>query len=181
MVGFAPFTTSCAWSCRTPTLRSLSLTCTLFDFDLFYFFPLLEDLALFGIFRWIDVDRWNALLGPPKLTETFDLKACGENRSATRRLLSLSGGLHFSTISVTFRHEETELVTNLVSICSETLENLTLCYRSSAFPSTPVNQPESHHRSQLYALKHPNLTSPRPRSSNISSFGGWGPVSSGSP
>jgi len=122
----------------SPTLRSLSLRCTPFDSGLICSFPLLEDLALVAAFSFIDVDRWNATLASPKLTGTLILEGRGEARSATRRLPVLSGGLHFSKISTKFCNEEAEPVTKLVSMCSKTLEKLTLFYHPSAFPSTPV-------------------------------------------
>ena len=123
----------------SPTLRSLSLELTPFDFGLIYSFPLLEDLVLADASGLNDVDRWNAILPSPKLTGRLDLEACRWIHSTTRRLLSLSCGLHFSEIKVMFCDEEVESVSNLVSMCSKTLENLTLFYwYPSAFPSIPM-------------------------------------------
>ena len=122
----------------SPTLRSLSLRYTPFDFRLIYSFPLLEDLALVAAPSFTDVNRWNTTLRPPKLTGTLILEACGEARFAIRQLFDLSGGLHFSEIRTTFCNEEAEPVSDLVSTCSKPLKKLTLSYRTSVFPSTPV-------------------------------------------
>jgi len=124
----------------SPTVRSLTLTCTTSNvFDLICSFPLLEDLALGAVLPASDADGWNAPLTSPKLTGTLDLRMLGETRLITRRLLDLPGGLRFSKIFTLFFNENAEALADLVSSCSDTLEVLSIRYRpQGAFPSAPV-------------------------------------------
>jgi len=124
----------------SPTVRSLTLTCTTCNvFNLICSFPLLEDLALGTFFPTSDVEARNTHLASPNLTGTLDLSTLGGIRLITRRLLDLPGGLRFSKINAVFFNENPKLLTDLVSSCSDTLESLTISYRPQrAFSSTPV-------------------------------------------
>ena len=124
----------------SPAIRSLYLKyCTTEVFDLVCSFPLLEDLELIAP-RAFDADGWTAPSTTPKLTGSLNMFTVMETRLTTRRLLDLSGGFHFSKISVVFSDDdEAGSVTDLVSGCSDTLETLTIIYYPmGAFPSTSV-------------------------------------------
>jgi len=125
----------------SPAVRSLRLDhCTAEVFDLVCSFPLLEDLALINPYPERDAGGWTAPSTSPRLTGSLDLLTFGVARFTTRRLLDLSGGLHFYRINMMFTgNDEAKSVTDLVSSCSDTLESLTLrCYLPGAFPWAPV-------------------------------------------
>lgn len=72
-----------------------------------------------------NADGWTAPSTSPKLTGSLDLFIGRETRLTICRLLDLSGGLHFSKISMAFPGEDNAgLVTDLVLGCSGTLETL---------------------------------------------------------
>ena len=96
-------------------------------------FPLLEDLSLYSS-RLLDQEnagRWDA---PPTLPKfTGSLLLSGDDRHITHGLLDLLGGLHFSKISVWCPFRDTDLVKELVSRCSNTLESLWIDLYPGAF------------------------------------------------
>ena len=112
----------------SPVVRSLHLTyAPLEAFDIICSFPLLEDLTLVGLFPTNYADSgWDTPLTSPKLTGSLDLRTFGRARYVIPRLLDLPGGLHFSQINAAFFFEDVELVTDLVTRCSNTLESLSL-------------------------------------------------------
>jgi len=125
----------------SPAVRSLHLKYSTNEvFDLVCSFPLLDDLTLIAPRRVDDPDAWTAPSTSPKLAGFLDMFTVGETRLTTRRLLDLSGGLHFSKISVVFSDDdEAGSVTDLVSGCSDTLETLIIMYYlMGAFPSISV-------------------------------------------
>jgi len=124
----------------SPTIRSLHLIYTHSKvFDLICSFPLLEDLEVVALSTESGTDVWSAPLTSPRFTGTLDLKTPKTIRLVTRRLLDLPGGLRFSRIKAAFIGEDTKLVTDLVSGCSNTLEYLSLFrHPSGAFHSVPV-------------------------------------------
>jgi len=123
----------------SPTIRSLTLAHTSFeDFDLICSFPLLEDLALI-LLTSSNTDGWTAPLTSPKLTGSLELMArAGGIRPIVQRLLDLPNGLHFSRIRVSCLNEEdARAVTDLVSMCSNTLETFDIgFFLTGGFPST---------------------------------------------
>jgi len=133
----------------SPTLRSLHLTFTPSEvLDLIGSFPLLEDLALDGIYPESDPDGWNTPLTSPKLTGTLELRMPEEIHSVARRLFDLPGGLHFSEFRMMFSDGDAASVTELVSRCSDTLESLTMFYRPlGAFPFSSCDRLVAHRRS----------------------------------
>jgi len=125
----------------SPTIRSLSLTCTSFEvFDIICSFPLLEDLTLVLMARGA-ADGWTAPLTSPKLTGSLNLiPQTGGIGPAARRLLALPGGLHFAKIRVSCRGEaDAGAIRDLVSSCSDTLESLSIsCFLEGGFHSVSV-------------------------------------------
>ena len=122
----------------SPNLRSLRLTSTSFGvFDLVCSFPLLEDLALIGIFPEGAFAR-NTQASSPKLTGSLSLSSSAGISLAIGRLLDLPNGLHFTKVVLLYLGEEdTRSAVDLVSRCSGTLESLTCRYRGAhTFPST---------------------------------------------
>ena len=122
------------------TLRSLHLTAAFIDvFDLVCSFPLLEDLALVMFGSEVEIDGWDAPSTSPKLTGSLDLRMIRGIGCTIRRLLDLPGGLHFTKITVLCPYNDLELITDLLSRCSDTLESLTVFnFIRSAFPSASV-------------------------------------------
>ena len=120
------------------TLRSLRLVCTSPDIlDLMCSFPLLEDLALISPSR--GSDAWNIPPTSPKLTGFLDLSMFGGIRPLAGirpfagRLLSLPNGLHFTKIAVRL-DEGIHSVIDLVSMCSNTLESISVFYYTPGMP-----------------------------------------------
>jgi len=121
----------------SPTIKSLHLSYrfpvpTSEIFGLVCSFPLLEDLSLVCPDGSKD-DRWDIPLTSPRFTGCLDLDMTGEIRPALRRLLELPSGLHFSKISMTYYDDEAELMMDLLSKCSDTLEYLGIYYYTGAF------------------------------------------------
>ena len=126
----------------SPTLKSLHL---FYSFallsevlDFICSFPLLEDLSLCSVrFRAIDnADKWNDPSTSPKFTGSLLLS--GSNHIITRKLLDLPGGLRFSKIRVRYPIEECNLIQELVSACSDTLESLCVEVYRGASPTGSV-------------------------------------------
>ena len=122
------------------TLISLHLTAAFIDvFDLVCSFPLLEDLALVMLDSEAETDGWNAPSTSPKLAGSLDLRMIRGIGSAIHRLLDLPGGLHFTKITVLCPYNDLELITDLLSRCSDTLESLAVFnFFLSAFPLVSV-------------------------------------------
>ena len=108
----------------SPVLRSLSLNYLPFSIDLVCSFPLLEDLELFSVYRAADGSHTRST--SPKLTGTLKFTMYGSEFSVIRRLLDLPGGLYFSKITLRIYNQAPELMTDLVSRCSDSLEFLTV-------------------------------------------------------
>ena len=129
------YRTSLLFRGLSPIVRSLHLSSiTLSEaFDLICSFPLLEDLVLIDFGSWSDAGRWDIPLTSPKLTGSLDLSMVRGIRPAARRLLDLPDGLRFAKITAMCSNEDLELVTDLVSRCSGTLESLTVvkCLQSA--------------------------------------------------
>lgn len=109
------------------TLKSLRLGCrTSIPFsEMFSFvcsFPLLENLWLAASINDAMGHEWSVPSTSPKFTGTLSLRMITGIRSVVRCLVELPGGLHFTNIDLACG--DVELVTNLVSSCSETLESL---------------------------------------------------------
>lgn len=111
-----------------PSPEVLGLVCS---------FPLLEDLALVSFGRSNMADQWNIPPTSPKFTGSLNLTMMTEIRSAARQLCSLPGGLHFTKITLSCLIEDLEPTANLILMCSETLEYLSVsCYLPGAFRLT---------------------------------------------
>ena len=111
----------------SPTLRSLTLVPTPIEvFEFIRSFPLLEDLALGILDSGTEADRWITPATSPKLTGTLHLRAAWEIRAAVRRLCALPGGVHFTKITLEFAIGDSESITDLVSMCSDNLEYLSV-------------------------------------------------------
>ena len=76
-------------------------------------------------------EGWGVPPTSQKFTESLSLK--GSSRGTTRNLLDLSGGLHFSGITVWCSIRDGDLANELVSMCSDTLEYLCTQYCQGAF------------------------------------------------
>ena len=118
----------------SPTLKSLHVhhgsSLRLSEiFGLVCSFPLLEDLTLISSNFNYEVDEWNVPSASPKLTGCLDLRPTRSILPVVHRLLELPSGLHFSKISMWYSREDVELMTELVSKCSDTLESLNIRYR----------------------------------------------------
>ena len=103
--------------------------------------PLLENLSLYSSPRATggNTDGWDAPRTLPKFTGTLHLD--GNNRYLTRKLLDLPGGLHFSKITTSCPLESGDLREELVSMCSETLESLSIGHYPRMFsPVSVVNR-----------------------------------------
>jgi len=117
----------------SPTLKSLYLchgssAPSSEIFGLVCSFPLLEDLRLLSPSDNYEVDGWNIPSTSPKFTGCLDLNIAGGMHPTVRRLLELPGGLRFSKVIIMCSDEDAELVMDLVSRCSETLESLSIRY-----------------------------------------------------
>ena len=121
----------------SPTLKYLhifhSLTPLPEVVDFIYSFPLLEDLSMSYIqcHDWENIDSWD----PPPISPKFNgslLLNCSD-RGITRKLLDFQGGIHFSKITVSCHIEDCDLVGELVSTCSDTLEYLNIDFYRRAF------------------------------------------------
>ena len=113
---------------KSLTLRSVSLTLS----DIMSFicsFPLLENLGLHHLRLSGDTDGWDTPSTSPKLTGTLRLYD-SEDPFIPRGLLSLPNGPRFSKIALQWPVEVAEATMELVSKCSNTLESLSLEYRS---------------------------------------------------
>ena len=94
-------------------------------FDLICSFPLLEDLVLCHLAGECDPDEWETPSTSPKFTGTFNLVAMRGAGSTVRWLLGLPNGLHFKNVALVCVHEaDFGPTTDLVSACSESLEDL---------------------------------------------------------
>ena len=112
----------------SPNVRSLRLTSTPFEiFNLICSFPLLEDLELVDISNKDADAGWSAPSTSPKLTGSLRLIARGWTRFTIRRLLDFPDGLRFTKITLMCFGDDFGSVTDLVSACSGTLENLSIC------------------------------------------------------
>ena len=121
----------------SPTLKSLYLShgsCISSSeiFGLVCSFPLLEDLSLV-LPSSIEDDRGNIPSTSPRLTGCLDLDITDKIRPVVHRLLELPRGLHFSKVSMTYVDDDVELMMDLVSKCSDTLEYLGIYYYTGAF------------------------------------------------
>ena len=94
-------------------------------------FPLLEDLALCFLTFKGNADIWDAPLTSPKFTGSLLLSS--SDRKFIRKLLDLPGGLHFSKITVSSSIGDCDLVNELVSTCSNTLESFCIGFYARAF------------------------------------------------
>jgi len=128
----------------SPVITSLHLTVTslpnLEIFGLVCSLPLLEDLSLFSLdFQRAD-ESWSTPLSSPRFTGSLELRVLGGIQSATRLLLDLPDGLHFTRIAVRWLYEDDiESTMDLVSRCSDTLEYLGITnFFPGTFPSVPV-------------------------------------------
>ena len=97
-------------------------------FDLILSFPLLEDLDV--AIRNSPIDNGDGLStiiqsSNPPMTGSLTLFRLGGIGSIARRLLSLSGGIHFRKLALKWcREEDVSLTMALVEKCSHTLESL---------------------------------------------------------
>ena len=120
----------------SPVIRSLRLHYTIlrssYAFGLILSFPLLENVAVIVHRRSIDnreiSQRLSAFFQPqilPRFTGSLELCCQGGMKLIARRLLSLTGGLHFREFTSTwFEEGDVLLTTALVGMCSHTLESL---------------------------------------------------------
>jgi hypothetical protein len=121
----------------SPALKSLHVGFTVVPlpqiFDLILSFPLLEDLTVVTSHdtSMADGDGSDWLLtatqppAPLRLTGSLELFLQGGMELATRRLLSLPGGIHFRKLTLPWVCEEDLLaITGLVEGCTHTLESL---------------------------------------------------------
>jgi hypothetical protein len=118
----------------SPSLKSLHITVAIYPsprvFDLILSFPLLEDLALSVRYATVgdDFDESPAAAqpsSPPVFTGSLEVHLLGGMVPFARRLLSLSGGIHFRNLTSTcFRGEHFSSVLALVEGCSHNLESL---------------------------------------------------------
>ena len=133
----------------SPAVRLLYLTYTTTDvFDLICSFPLLEDLVLFNLHSASEADLhpgyeagWNPpSTSSPKLTGSLDLRTTSELYSIVHGLCAFPNGLHFTKITVGFGIGNIDPILDLVSMCSDTLESLTVsCFiMLGMFPPTSV-------------------------------------------
>jgi len=122
--GFSP--AAKAVPVKSPILSSSRI----FDFTLS--FPLLEDLTMVTRYKPLadnmdSSDGLPTVARPsiPPMTGSLELFQWGGIKPITRRLLSISGGIHFRKLIVTWHCEEDLLSTQaLVEGCSHTLESL---------------------------------------------------------
>jgi hypothetical protein len=114
----------------SPAIRSLHLTLALLEnsevFNLICSFPLLEDLTLVSQgCRSQRNESWRSPLVSPRLARSLELHLTEGIQSATRLLLDLPNGLHFTRIAVPwFSNQDVESTMDLVSRCSNTLTSL---------------------------------------------------------
>ena len=103
-------------------------------------FPLLEDLSLYSS-RLLDQENGSGWDAPPTLPKfTGSLFLSDNDRRVTRGLLDLPGGLPFSKISVSCPIGDGDLVKELVSTCSNTMESLQIdLYPSVCFLQPPAD------------------------------------------
>ena len=94
-------------------------------------FPLLEDLVLHYLTTEGNTDSRDGLPTSPKFTGSFRW-SCSD-RGIVRGLLGLPGGLHFSKIVVFRSVGDFDLINELVSKCSDTLESLCIEFYLGAF------------------------------------------------
>ena len=76
-------------------------------------------------------DSWDAPPTSPKFTGFLRLSRSG--RDIIRKLLDLPGGLQFSKITASYPIGNRDLVNELVSMCSDTLESLCVDFDRGAF------------------------------------------------
>ena len=126
----------------SPTLKILSLIYPAVALpqvlDFICSFPLLEDLSLFSSSHSEGddpLDKWDAPPTLPKFTGSLHLS--GKNLYLIRKLLDLPGGLRFSKITMSCPFESGDLKEELVSMCSKTLESLSIEHYPGAFPQLP--------------------------------------------
>ena len=120
----------------SPTLKSLHLFFAPPPevLNLVCSFPLLEDLSLrfsaYGAERE-NADEWSAPPTSPRFTGSLLLYYSASH--ITRKLLDLPGSLRFSKVSVFCPSRDSDLTTQLVSKCSDTLESLLIGVEDGAF------------------------------------------------
>ena len=125
----------------SPTLKRLNIYCSYTPtsevLDFICSFPHLEDLSLSSVVCSTpgNADSSDAPPTLPKFNGSLLLN--GSNRSITRKLLDLPGGLRFSKIVVSCPVEDCDLAEELVSTCSDTLEYLYIEFYRCAFPQLP--------------------------------------------
>ena len=113
----------------SPAVRSLHLTYTTTGvFDLICSFHLLEDLALLDPHHGLDADGWNTPSTSPKLTGCLNLRMTWGLHPIVYRLCALPNGLDFTKIAVGSGIGDIDLIMDLVSKCSGTLESLSVSY-----------------------------------------------------
>jgi len=121
----------------SPTLKSLRVDPTIFQyprlFDLVLSFPLLVNLSLvcyYGIlfgYRGSDGPQSVVPSTSPALSGNLNFCVTGGAGKAARRLLDLPNGLHFRRIALSWDlTEDVEWVTELVALCSHSLEYLNI-------------------------------------------------------
>ena len=119
----------------SPDLKSLHITLAVYPpprvFNLILSFPLLEDLAInvrYATAVGDDSDELPATaqpLSPPVFTGSLQVPLLGGMVPFTRRLLSLSSGIHFRKLTLTcFREQHLSSIVALVEGCSHNLESL---------------------------------------------------------
>lgn len=106
-----------------PPSEVLSMVCS---------FPLLEDLSLHPELTGGSIDGWDVPMTSPKLTGCLSLR--DEIRGIARGLLDLPDGLHFTKIMTWCPAGNAELIMELVSRCSHTLESLYVDFCPSGGP-----------------------------------------------
>jgi hypothetical protein len=123
----------------SPTLRRLKLVRGCISppqvLDFACSFPLLEDLELSSSpHPKLDTDGWDVPPTSPRLTGSLSMT--GDNRYIMRKLLDLPGGLRFTKITISCPIKNGDLMEQLVSRCSDTLESLRVeyCY-PGAYPA----------------------------------------------
>lgn len=123
----------------SPTLRALHLSYSFIPpsevLSMVCSFPLLEDLSLHPELTGGSIDGWDVPMSSPKLTGCLSLR--DEIRGVGRGLLDLPAGLHFTKIMTWCPAGNAELIMELVSRCSHTLESLYVDFCLSGASRTP--------------------------------------------
>ena len=109
-------------------------------FDFMCSFPSLEDLALFHIGREDDSDQWCCPQTSPSFSGSLMLGGMWGIGPIAYRLMELPNGLRFTKVAlVCVDEEDFEWVDELVSGCSDTLEDLNVtCNFPGVYPPPPL-------------------------------------------